>query len=46
MRRVRSVETNAGGQIDRRVSIEEVFEHVIAGLRLSLLLRTIRDTAS
>jgi hypothetical protein len=39
-------ETVSDGQVDRRISIEEVFEHVIAGLRLSLLLKAIRGTAS
>jgi hypothetical protein len=38
--------TDAEGQIDRRISIEDIFEHVIAGLRLSALLRMIRGTAS
>jgi len=37
---------DAEGQVDRRISIEDVFEHVIAGLRLSALLRMIRETAS
>jgi hypothetical protein len=46
MERSRGIDTNDAGQIDRRISIEDVFEHVIAGLRLSLLLRTIRGTAS
>jgi hypothetical protein len=39
-------ETVGDGQVDRRISIEEVFEHVIAGLRLSVLLKAIRGTAS
>jgi hypothetical protein len=34
------------GQVDRRISVEDVFEHVIEGLRLSVLLRIIRGTAS
>jgi hypothetical protein len=46
MARVVRFETDAEGQVDRRVSIEDVFEHVIEGLRLSLLLRMIRETGA
>jgi hypothetical protein len=39
-------ETDTEGQIDRRISIEDVFEHVIAGVRLGLLLRILREATS
>ena len=46
MDRLSNPGTDAEGQVDRRISIEDVFEHVIAGLRLTVLLRMIRGTAS
>ncbi|HUK33662.1 MAG TPA: hypothetical protein VLV86_07115 [Vicinamibacterales bacterium] len=35
--------TRGARQVDRRVSDEDVFEHVIVGVRINLLLQTLRD---
>ena len=33
----------AGGQLDRHVSDEEIFEHVIRGVRMNHVLQMLRD---